>query len=283
MHGLGNDFVIFDGRRKKLKFSAKQARAIADRRLGVGCDQVIVLECWNNGVVGKKRKIPSLHHAITPSLQMRIYNADGGEVASCGNATRCVAWLIMEETGKKTITVQTKAGTLVCNRVGKDSVRVDMGKPGLGWKDIPLAKACDTLALPISQNPSAVSMGNPHMVFVVNNAGKVPVGVLGPKLERHPLFPKRANVSFAEVITKTKIKLRVWERGAGETLACGTAACATLVALHRKGLVSNRAEVELPGGVLDIEWDKKTGHVFMTGPVALVFQGEVKVGTHDSY
>lgn len=260
MHGLGNDFVVFDARRKPLKLSAGQARAIADRRLGIGCDQVIVIE-------GAKKA----------NAFMRIHNADGGEVAACGNATRCVAWLLMEETGKKSVAIETKAGIIACERAGKMSVRADMGKPVLEWKKIPLNRECDIDALPILMNglrPSAVGMGNPHMVFAAPHADKIPLDKIGAKLERHPLYPKRANVSFAEVITKSRIKLRVWERGAGATLACGTAACAAVVALHRRKLISNETDVLLPGGTLHIEWDKKSGRVFMTGPVAVSFRGE---------
>jgi diaminopimelate epimerase len=264
MHGLGNDFVIFDARKKPLSLSRAQAAAIADRRRGIGCDQVIVIE--------KAKKADAF---------MRIYNADGGEVSSCGNATRCVAWLLMEETGKKELPIQTKAGVIDCIRAGKYTITANMGAPKFGWRDIPLAKECDTLALPVSAGqykyPVGVSMGNPHMVFVVPNANKAPLPILGPKLEKHPLFPKRANVSFAEPINKSKIKLRVWERGAGETLACGTAACATLAALHLKGYVEDAAAVELPGGTLDIKWDRKTGHIFMTGTVTVSFKGETEL------
>jgi diaminopimelate epimerase len=264
MNGLGNDFVIFDARKKSLRLSRAEVKAIADRRFGVGCDQVIVIE------KGKKAR-----------ACMRIFNADGGEVSSCGNATRCVAWLLMEETGKKEISLETKAGVLACKRIGKMLIAADMGKPGLEWKQIPLKYKCDTMDLPInlrgSKAPSAVSMGNPHMVFIVPNVDAVPVKEAGSKLEHHPLFPERANISFAQILSKSRIKLRVWERGAGETLACGTAACAALVALCRKGLVGNHAEVILPGGVLDIEWNKKTGHVWMTGSVAVSFNGEIKL------
>lgn len=264
MHGLGNDFVVFDARRKPLTLSRAQAAKIASRRFGVGCDQVIVME--------RSKKA---------DIFMRIYNADGGEVSSCGNATRCVAWRVMEETGRREATVETKAGVIVCKHAGRERVAADMGAPRFGWRDIPLAKKCDTLELPITagayKKPTAVSMGNPHMVFVVKDVDKAPVGILGPTLEHHPLFPKRANVSFAQVVSPSVIRLRVWERGAGETLACGTAACATLAALHRKGLAAGKARIQLPGGALDIAWDKKTGHIWMTGAVATSFEGVINV------
>ncbi len=285
MHGLGNDFAVFDARTRRVALSSAKARAIADRRFGIGCDQVIVIER------SKKRQEPSAREAAphvsaarraagAPNVFMKIYNADGGEVASCGNATRCVAWLLMEESGKKSVAIETKAGVIQCERVGKNTIRADMGKPQLDWKKIPLSRDCDIDALPILMNglrPSAVGMGNPHMVFAVPHADKIPLEKIGAKLERHPLYPKRANVSFAEVITKNRIKLRVWERGAGATLACGTAACAAVVALNRRDLVSNKADVLLPGGTLHIEWDKKSGHVFMTGPVAVSFQGSIEL------
>lgn len=279
MHGLGNDFVIFDARRKPLKFSAAQAKTIADRRTGVGCDQLIVLEgVRGQGAGVRKRILPTPDpRSPIPTAVMRIINADGGEVSACGNATRCVAWLLMEETGKKNITIETKAGIIACERAGKNAVRADMGKPVFDWKKIPIARECNVDALPILMSglrPSAVSMGNPHMVFAVPHADKIPLEKIGAKLEKHPFYPKRANVSFAEVITKNRIVLRVWERGAGATLACGTAACAAVVALHKRGLISNKADVLLPGGALEIEWDKKSGRVFMTGPVAVSFEGE---------
>lgn len=278
MHGLGNDFVIFDARKKPLKLSAAQAKAIADRRLGIGCDQVIVLEGSRGKGRGTSHKpFDPRSSPLAPTVFMRIHNADGGEVSACGNATRCVAWLLMEETGKKSVAIETKAGIIHCQRAGKNTVRADMGKPVFDWKKIPLARECDIDTLPILMNglkPSAVSMGNPHMVFAVPHADKIPLEKIGAKLEKHPLYPKRANVGFAEVITKSRIKLRVWERGAGATLACGTAACAAVVALNRRGLISNTVDVLLPGGTLEIEWDKKSGHVFMTGPVGVSFSGE---------
>jgi diaminopimelate epimerase len=261
MHGLGNDFVIFDGRKTPIAFTREQLRLIADRRFGVGCDQVIVIE-------------PSSE----AEAFMRIYNPDGGEIDSCGNATRCVAWILMEETGKDRAVLKTNAERLVCERVDGQRIRADMGQPRFEWSQIPLSQPCDTLHLDIKvgdlSRPVAVGMGNPHMVFVVPSADDIAVAALGPKLEHHPLFPERANISFAQAVSHDSIKLRVWERGAGETLACGTAACAALVALHRRGLVGTQANVWLPGGVLDVKWDMKSNHITMTGAVALVFSGK---------
>lgn len=286
MHGLGNDFVIFDARKKPLALNAAKVKRIADRRLGIGCDQVIVLENVPSPQSPVSRKESKNAMLATgdrrqATIFMKIYNADGSEVASCGNATRCVAWLLMEESGKKDIAIETKAGLLTCKSAGKFEITADMGAPVFDWKKIPLSKHCDIIELPIVagkyRHPAAVSMGNPHMVFATLDVHKVPLPVLGPKLEKHPLFPKRVNVSFAEIVGAAKIKLRVWERGAGETLACGTAACASLVALHNKGLIGRKAEVMLPGGSLMIEWDVKTNHVLMTGAVAKVFEGAVEL------
>ncbi len=260
MHGAGNDFVIFDARKQVIAFTPARLREIADRHTGVGGDQVIVMET-----------------AKTGDVFMRIYNADGSESGSCGNATRCVAWLVMEESGKGKVTVETVSGLLACEHAGKQRVRVDMGEPRLDWEQIPLAKQQDTLHLDIEvdgyKDPVAVSMGNPHAVFIVSDAAKVPLSAVGPKIEHHPLFPERVNVGFAQVVSDQKINLRVWERGSGETLACGTGACAALVALNRRGLAANVAEVSLPGGVLEIMWDKQSNRVFMTGAVVHSFLG----------
>lgn len=265
MHGAGNDFVVFDNRSGALRFSEQERIAIADRRYGIGCDQIVLLE---------KSHIASVF--------MRLYNADGGEVSACGNATRCVAWLMMEETGGKTTTVETRAGVLHCKRAGEWAVEVDMGAPRFDWREIPLSKAVDTLHLPLQEaglsDAVAVSMGNPHAVFFVPDTAKVPLEASGSKLEHASLFPERANIEAAQVLGRKEIRLRVWERGAGETLACGTGACATVVAARLRGLVDERVTVHLPGGDLLIEWNGNsvhdTGSVAMTGPVALAYKGE---------
>ena len=260
MNGTGNDFVIFDARKKKIKLLKSQIKNIAMRRIGVGCDQVIIME-------------PSK----TADVFMRIYNADGSEVSSCGNATRCVAWIVMKENNIKKVSVETRAGILKCERFGKNSVRVDMGEPKIDWQEIPLSKQQNTLNLNISignlKFPTAVSMGNPHAVFVVSDVELVDIQNLGPKLEHNKLFPKGANISFAQQVGKSYVKLRVWERGSGATLACGTAACATLVALNRRGLINSKAKIEQQGGILEITWDKKTNHVWMVGSVEYNFSG----------
>ena len=263
MHGLGNDFVIVDARRRDFAPDAGQVRAIAHRRTGIGFDQLITLHAPENG---------GADAAFT------IRNADGGEAEACGNAARCVAWMAMEESGRDTALLETPAGTLSARRAGPLAVAVDMGEPRFGWRDIPLAAETDTLHLPLARgplaDPVAVSMGNPHAVFFVDDAAAVDLAALGPALEHDALFPKRANIGVAEIQGGGRLRLRVWERGAGLTLACGTGACAALVAGHRRGATGRRAQVELDGGTLDIAWGDD-GRVTMTGPVAVSFRGTV--------
>jgi len=263
MHGLGNDFVVVDARAEPFPLTDALAKAIADRREGVGCDQLLILEPPTNG---------------SADVFMRIRNHDGGEVGACGNGTRCVAALVMGETGRDAITIETNAGLLYAKAAGKDRVTVDMGEARLGWRDIPLSEERDTLHLGIEngplKDPVGVSMGNPHAVFFVDDVESLPMEDLGPPLEHHPLFPERANIGAAEVIGKDRLRLRVWERGVGETRACGTGACAAAVAAARRGLTGRKVEVVLTGGSLIIEW-LDNGHVEMTGPVATAFTGEL--------
>ncbi len=263
MHGLGNDFVVIDARQQPLALDDARARAIADRHTGVGCDQLIVIE--------KPRDKGA-------DAVMRIHNADGGEVLACGNASRCVADLLMKETGRDHVVLETGAGLLDAERASQGRVAVDMGPARLDWREIPLAKAQDTgkldLALGPLKDPVAVSMGNPHAVFFVDDVDKVDIASLGPVLERHCLFPERANIGVAQILSPERIRLRVWERGAGLTKACGTGACAALVAAARRGLTGRRAVVVVDGGELEIEW-QNDGHVIMTGPVATSFTGEL--------
>ena len=250
MHGLGNDFVILDARKDAVAMDAARARAIANRRTGVGCDQVILLE-------------PS----EAADLRMRIWNADGGEVEACGNAARCVVKL---EGGDATI--ETRGGILKGGPEG-----VDMGAPKFGWDEIPLAYAMDTAAMPVGweelQEPAAVNVGNPHVVFFVPEADAIALAGLGPVIERDPLFPERVNVNVAS-IEDGAIRLQVWERGAGLTLACGTGACATAAAAIRRRLVTSPVEVHLPGGTLTIAWEPGST-VRMSGPATFVFSGEM--------
>ncbi len=250
MHGLGNDFVILDAREGAVAMDAARARAIADRRTGVGCDQVIVLE-------------PS----DVADVRMRIWNADGGEVEACGNATRCVVLL-----EGRPIRIETQGGILSGEAGG-----VDMGEPRFGWEEIPLAYAMDTAAMPVGweelQEPAAVNVGNPHVVFFVRDADAVDLARLGPVIEHDPLFPERVNVNVAS-LEDGAIRLNVWERGAGLTQACGTGACATAVAAIRRGLAQSPVEVRLPGGALTIDW-APGGTIRMRGPATHVFSGEL--------
>ena len=261
MHGLGNDFVIIDARAQPLVLNDAQARAIADRKTGVGCDQLIVIEPAKNG---------------SADATMRIRNADGGEVEACGNASRCVAQLLMREQQKSGVAIDTAAGVILAEDAGDGRVAVDLGLARLEWREIPLARAMDTLHLDLAlgplSDPVAVNVGNPHAVFFVPDAEAIDLKTLGPRLERHALFPERCNIEVATVLSPTRIRMRVWERGVGITRACGTGACATLVAAVRRGLTGAKAEVVLDGGALEIEWlpDK---HVRMTGPVATSFTG----------
>lgn len=260
MNGCGNDFVIFDARAHgALTLSKDQARAIANREEGVGCDQVIAIE-----------------RSIRGDAFMRIWNADGGEVSACGNATRCVASLVAAETGKDRVVVRTIAGDLPVERLPGGLWRADMGPARLGWQDVPLAREADTLHLPLAlgpvSDPAACSMGNPHATFFVRDLSGVEVEELGPRLEHDPIFPDRANIGFAEVLAPDHIRVVIWERGAGLTLACGSGACATIVNAHRRGLTGRRATVSMPGGDLVMEW-REDGHVLMTGPVATSFTG----------
>jgi diaminopimelate epimerase len=254
MHGLGNDFVVLDGRDGKLPpLEAQAARAIADRHTGIGCDQVIVLE-------------PS----EIADFRMRIRNADGGEVEACGNATRAVAMLHGEP-----VEIETVAGVLSA-RPEDGGVAVDMGEPEFGWEEIPLSDAMDTLDMPVGwdelERPTAVNIGNPHVVFFVPDCDKVELEHLGPAIESDPLFPERVNVNVATIEAPDAIRLRVWERGAGLTRACGTGACATAVAAMRRGLVGAEVTVTLPGGPLLIAWGED-GRITMTGSASESFRG----------
>ena len=268
MHGLGNDFVVLDARAADLELTPERRRTIADRRLGVGCDQLIVLER------------PTDREA---DVFMRIYNSDGGEAGACGNATRCVASVVMDERKSDHVTVQTIAGLLESQKTGLASnglpvISVDMGPARLDWREIPVSQACDTNHLPLGlgplQDPVGTNMGNPHATFFVDDADAIPLAELGPKLEHDRLFPERANIGVAQLLGEDRLRLRVWERGAGITLACGSGACAAVVAASRRGLVQRKADVVLEGGTLTIEW-LRDGHVLMTGGIALAFKGEL--------
>ena len=267
MHGLGNDFVVFDARSTPFSLTATQVRALADRRVGIGCDQLIVMEA-------------------APDKQadafMRIYNADGGEVAACGNASRCVASLLMAEGASSHTVIETDAGLLDAEAAPNLMVSVDMGPARLDWRDIPVSAAIDTLHLNLEagplKDPVGVNVGNPHAVFFVDDAEAIPLESVGPVIETDALFPDFTNVEAAQIIDRNTIRLRVWERGVGITQACGTGACATLIAAARRDLTDRKATVILDGGPLVIEW-MADNHVMMTGPVATSFRGVVDVDT----
>ena len=261
MHGLGNDFVVLDCRRAAIALDAAGVRALADRRTGIGCDQVILLE-------------PSRHPDA--HLSMRIRNADGSEAEACGNATRCVASLIHRETRDPRVRIETVAGLLEADALQDGSITVDMGPARTGWREIPLARPADTNEVDLTRGPLSrpvcTNVGNPHATFFVDDVEAVDLAELGPALEHHPLFPQSANIGVAAIRGRQNIRLRVWERGAGLTPACGSGACAALVAAHRRGLADRRAAIELDGGRLDIAW-REDGHVVMTGPAKLSFEG----------
>lgn len=281
MNGAGNDFVVVDALTEPFAPTAEQARAIADRATGQGCDQLIAIATSDRA-----------------DAFMRVWNADGGVVETCGNALRCVGWMLMESTGKDEVTIDTLGGPTtarrVPGRVGSGGpagpttaaqVQVDMGRPRLDWSEIPLTEDMDTRGIelqvgpiddPVLHTPGAVSMGNPHVVFFMDH---VPddgfVRGTGSLIEHHPLFPQGVNVGFAHILAPDRIRLRVWERGTGLTRACGTGACAALVAAARRGLSARRATVVVDGGELVIDWDEATDHVLMTGPVEVERTGRL--------
>lgn len=262
MNGAGNSFVIFDDRNGVLGLQPEQIKAIASKDTGVGADQVIAMEKTLRG-----------------DVFMRIWNRDGSSAEACGNATRCVAWLLMEEGGAVTRRIETPAGMLYAERAGDKIITVDMGSPLLRWEEIPLSRAMDTTRLDFSaggyEAPGAANMGNPHVVFFVNDVSAAPIDTLGPEVEHDPLFPQGVNAGFAEIRSPEQIRLRVWERGTGVTMACGTGACAAVVAAHRQGRTGRKVEVQMDGGSLEIEWRAGDDRVLMTGPIELESTGEL--------
>ncbi|HYD26626.1 diaminopimelate epimerase [Brevundimonas sp.] len=273
MNGAGNDFVVVNALETPFAPTAAEVRAIAGRDAGQGCDQLIAIE-------------PPRPDGPRADAFMRVWNADGGQVETCGNALRCVGWLLMESTGKDSVVIDTLGGQTTATRAGHRRVRVDMGAPGLDWTQVPLAEEMDTRGIelqvgpidaPLLHTPGAVSMGNPHVVFFTDRQDDAFVRGSGSLVEHHPLFPQGVNVGFANVLAPDRIRLRVWERGAGLTKACGTGACAALVAAARRGLTGRQAVIEADGGELVIDWDEATGHVFMTGPVEVEGTGVTPV------
>ena len=259
MNGAGNDFVVVNALTTPFAPGDDAVRALADRTTGQGFDQLIAIE-------------PS----GTADAFMRVWNADGGVVETCGNALRCVGWMLMQANGADSVVVDTLGGQTTARRAGDHRITVDMGAPRLDWREIPLAEEMDTRGIelqvgpiddPVLHTPGAVSMGNPHVVFFTDRQDDAFVTGSGSLIEHHPLFPQGVNVGFANVLAPDRIRLRVWERGAGLTRACGTGACAALVASARRGLTGRSATVVVDGGELEIVWDEETGHVLMTGPV----------------
>lgn len=269
MHGLGNDFVVLDGIRQRVDLTAEQIRRLADRRLGVGCDQVLVVE---------RPTRPDV------DFRYRIFNADGGEVEQCGNGARCFVTFVRDQghTQASRIRVETAGGIIVPEIVTGGEVVVDMGVPRFGPADIPFVGGTDAVVQPLDVNGdrieiSVVSMGNPHAVQLVADVDSAPVTTQGPKLEHHPRFPQRVNAGYMQVRDRATIRLRVWERGAGETLSCGTGACAAVVSGIRRDLLESRVRVETRGGGLTIFWSGPGTPVAMTGPATTVFEGEWEI------
>ena len=255
MHGLGNDFVVIDQRQREIALRPDLVRAIGDRHRGVGFDQLAEILPGGN-----------------TTARVRFWNSDGSLAKACGNATRCVADLLIAEIGVPQIRLASDNGVLTGRRRADGLIEVDMGLPRWGWRDIPLARETDTLRLPIEGEPAACSMGNPHCCFFVEDVAAVPVTARGPAVEHDPLFPERTNVQFVQVLSRDRARVRVWERGAGETLASGSSSCAVLVNAVRRGLMDRRAVIMLDGGELDMTW-REDDHVIMAGPVAHVYEG----------
>lgn len=263
MHGLGNDFVVLDARVMPLALAESAIQMIGDRHRGVGFDQLVTLE-----------------PAQDADVFIRFHNGDGSEAGACGNGTRCAASLVLDELGQDRITIRTIAGVLTAERLPDGTVCVNMGVPLLGWQDVPLARAMDTLHVPLAadgvSDAACCSMGNPHATFFVANLDALDIPHIGPALEHDALLPDRANIGFVQVLSREHVRLTVWERGAGLTLACGSGACAALVNARRRGLVEARCTVTMPGGDLVLD-QRADGHVLMSGPVATAFTGHLQL------
>ncbi len=253
MHGLGNDFVVVDMRAQKREISPKMAKGISHRQFGVGFDQLAVISEGSG------------------DAHLTFFNADGSTAGACGNATRCVARFLMEESGKTDLLLSTERGDLAARDMGDGLTAVNMGHPQLDWQDVPLAQEMDTLRLPIAGEPTATGMGNPHCTFFVEDVARIVLEDFGPGIENHPLYPERTNVQIAQIIGPDHIRMRVWERGVGVTLASGSSSCATGVAAARRGLTGRKVRIDLDGGTLHVDW--RDDGVWMTGPTTHVFSG----------
>jgi diaminopimelate epimerase len=269
MHGLGNDFIVIDAISQKIKLSTSQVQKLSDRRFGIGCDQVLLVEVPTNPDV---------------DFRYRIFNADGSEVENCGNGARCFAKFVTDRklTGKRNIVVETASGIMTLKLQDDNQVTVDMGEPVLEPSAIPFNADSRQTTYPLQLSDQtleigAVSMGNPHAVTLVDDTQTAPVENWGPQVENHPDFPQRVNAGFMQILSRNEVNLRVYERGAGETLACGTGACAAVVAGRLRNLLDSKVTVNLPGGSLVIEWQGEGHSVLMTGPATNVFHGQARV------
>jgi len=256
MHGLGNDFMVIDVNRHPVANPAALARRLSDRRCGVGFDQLALMG-----------------QADDADAVLTFYNADGSHSGACGNATRAIARTLLNSTGRATVTLRTAMGVLECRDAGSGLTAVNMGKPVFAWQDIPLVRDVDTHSLPIAGNPMALGMGNPHCVFFVKDVATIDLAEEGPRIEHHDLFPERCNVEFVQVLSRTALRMRIWERGAGVTWASGSGSCAAAVAAARCDATSRQVEVITDGGLLQIDWTDEG--VWMTGPTVCVFEGEL--------
>ena len=264
MHGLGNDFVVVDARAQSLEMTESLARALGDRHRGVGFDQLAII---------------SRNHSVA-DVYLTFYNSDGSTAGACGNATRCIARYLMDETGDETLSLETEHGILFAKNMGDQITSINMGHPDLGWQEIPLSQNIDTLELPIDGSPTATGMGNPHCTFFVDDVDAIDLETQGLAFEHHPLYPERTNVQFAQIVGADHIRMRVWERGVGVTLASGSSSCATAVAAARRGLTGRTVRIDLDGGTLHIDW--RDDGVWMTGGTMHVFSGTLTQNFLDS-
>ena len=261
MHGLGNDFVVLDSTKNQYNINKASIQLISNRRFGVGCDQVI-----------------EMRHSDKEDIYMKIYNADGTEAEACGNAARCIAGLLFASSPKKAVSIETIAGVLKAESEENGLIKVDMGKPKFFWKDIPLSMNISEINFEelTLKNGLAINIGNPHIVFFVKDLDAIDINRIGPLIENNSLFPEKVNVEICQLENRKKIKVLVWERGAGNTLACGSGACAALVAAYKNSLSEPQAEIVLDGGSLNITWNIGSDeHVIMSGPIAVSFLGDL--------
>ncbi len=263
MHGLGNDFVVFDMRDTPNQLNKKEIIAIGDRRNGIGYDQLATIE-----------------NAPNVDARLTFWNSDGSISGACGNATRCIARYLMQESARDSVILETQRGTLYAKDAGNGLTSVNMGHPQLAWHEVPLAKSMDTLHLPIDGDPAATGMGNPHCTFIVEDAEAIDLANFGPTYEHHPLYPERTNVQVASLIGPDHLRMRVWERGVGVTLASGSSSCATAVTATRRGLTGRKVKIDLDGGTLWIDW--RDDGVWMTGPTMHVCDGILSAEFLDS-